>query len=60
MENCDISEITKYLNFPICFCQMETFYFFFTNMISLKLISELVSSGKTVSSVLMQHKCDKF
>ena len=34
---------------PICFCQRETFYnFFFKNLINSKLISELVSSDKTV------------
>ena len=35
-------------NIPICFCQWETFYIFFTNLINSKLISELVSSDKTV------------
>ena len=30
------------------FCQREAFYIFFTNLISSKLISELVSSGNTV------------
>ena len=36
------------LNFPICFCQSEKFSLFFTNLINSKLISELVSSDKTV------------
>ena len=31
-----------------CFCQRETFYIFFTNLKNSKLISELVSSDKTV------------
>ena len=33
---------------PICFCQRETFYNLFTNLINLKLISEFVSSDKAV------------
>ena len=48
MENRDKSKITKYLIFPFCFCQRETFYIFFTNLINSKLISELVSSDNTV------------
>ena len=48
IENRDKSKITKYLMFPICFCKRETFYIFFTNLINSKLISELVSSDKTV------------
>ena len=44
-------KITKYLVFPICFCQRETFYFF-TNLINSKLISELVSSGYKVFSCI--------
>ena len=47
IKNCDKSKITKYLIFPICFCNRETFYIFFTNLINSKLISELVSSDKT-------------
>ena len=47
-ENHDKSKITKYLIFPICFCQRATFYIFFTNLINSKLISELVLSDKTV------------
>ena len=34
-------------NIPYLFCQRETFYKFFTNLITSKLISELVSSDKT-------------
>ena len=48
IEKRDKSKITKYLIFPICLCQRETFYIFFTNLINSKLISELVSSGNTV------------
>ena len=49
IENRDKSNFTKYLIFPICFCQRETFYnFFFTNWINSKLISELVSSDNIV------------
>ena len=48
IENRDKSKIAKYLIFPICFCQRETFYIFFTNLINSKLISELVSSDNTV------------
>ena len=33
---------------PYLFCQRETFYIFFTNLINSNLISELVSSDKTV------------
>ena len=47
IENCDKSKITKYLIFPICFCQRETFYIFFTNLINSKLISTHVSSNNT-------------
>ena len=44
-----IRERNIYIIFPICFCQRETFsFFFFTNMINSKLISELVSCDKTV------------
>ena len=39
--NRDKSKITKHLIFPICFCQRETIFIFFT-LINLKLISELV------------------
>ena len=48
IENRDKSKVTKYLIFPICFCQRETFYSFFTNLINSKLISELVSSDNKV------------
>ena len=48
IENRDKSKITKYLIFLICFCQRETFYFFFTNLIHSKLVPELVLSDKTV------------
>ena len=43
-----IRECNIYIIFPICFCQRETFSFFLTNLINSKLISELVSSDKTV------------
>ena len=39
-------KFTKYLIFPICFCQRETFYIF-TNLINSKLVSELVLSDET-------------
>ena len=51
IENRDKSKINKYLIISFCFCQRETFYIFFTNLINLKLISELVSSDKTVFSL---------
>ena len=47
-ENRDKSKITKHLIFPIRYCQRETIYIFFTNLINSKLISELVSSDKSV------------
>ena len=47
-ENRDKSKITKHLIFPIRYCQSETIYIFFTNLINSKLISELVSSDKSV------------
>ena len=43
-----IRECNIYIIVPTYFCQRETFPFFFTNLINSKLISELVSSGKTV------------
>ena len=43
-----IKEHNIYIILPICFCQRETFSIFFTNLIHSKLISELVSSDKTV------------
>ena len=52
IENRDKLKIAKYLIFPNCFCQRETFYIFFLNLINLKLISELFSSDK-FSCVLM-------
>ena len=54
-----IRERNIYILFPICFCQRETFAIFFTNLINSKLISDLVSSNKTVFCVLMQHKYDE-
>ena len=54
-----IRERNIYIIFPICFCQRETFSFF-TNLMNSKLISELVSSDKTVSCVIMQHKYGEF
>ena len=48
MENRDKSKINKHLIFPICLCQRETIFQFFTNLINSKLISELVSSEKLV------------
>ena len=47
IENRDKLKITKYLIFPNCFYQKETFYFFL-NLINSKLISELVSSDKII------------
>ena len=47
-KNRDKSKVVKYSIFPICFCQRETLYIFFTNLINSKLISELVSSGNSV------------
>ena len=44
IENRDKSMITKHFKFPICFCQRESIFIFFTNLISSKLISELVTS----------------
>ena len=55
-----IRERNIYIIFPICFCQKEAFsLFFFTNLINSKLISELVSSDKTVL-LIKQHKYDEF
>ena len=48
MENRDKSKVTKHFIFPICYCQSETIYNFFTNLTNLKLISEIVSSDWTV------------
>ena len=56
IENCDKKKITKYLIFLICFCQRETFYNFFTNLINSKLISELVSSDNTASMCINETK----
>ena len=44
IENRDKSKITKHLIFPICFCQRETIFIFFANLINSELISELVLS----------------
>ena len=41
-------ERNVYIIFPFRFCQRETFAIFFTNLINSKLITELVSSDKTV------------
>ena len=60
MENRDKSKITKYLIFPICFCQREKFYIFFTNLINSKLILSLFQVIIQFSCVLMQHKYDEF
>ena len=62
IKNRDKSKITKYLIFPICCVKGRRFTFFFTNLINSKLISELVSSDKTVflCSLLMKHKYDEF
>ena len=44
-----IRERNIYIIFPICFLSKgDIFLFFFTNLINLKLISELVSCDKTV------------
>ena len=48
IDNHDKLKIREYLIFPICFCQRETIYVFFTNLINSKLISELVLSDKSV------------
>ena len=58
IENRDKSKITKYFFF-FCFCQRETLYIFFTNLINSKLISELVSRDKFFSCVVMQHMYDE-
>ena len=47
IENCDKSNITKHLIFPICFCQRETIYNFYKFSNS-KVVSALVSSDKSV------------
>ena len=44
IENRDKSKITKHLIFPICFLSKVDNFQCFTNLIILKLISELVSS----------------
>ena len=49
IENFDKSKNTKHLIFPICFLSKgDIFHFFFTNLVNSKLISELVSSDKSV------------
>ena len=42
IENRDKSKITKHLIFPICFMSKGDSFQFFTNLIILKLISELI------------------
>ena len=46
-ENRDKSKMTKHLILPIRYCQKANSHFF-TNLINSKLISELVSSDKSV------------
>ena len=48
IENRDKSKNTNHLTLPICFCQRETIYIFFTNLINSKFIFELVSRNKSV------------
>ena len=49
IENRDKSKITKHVILPICFVKGRQFsFFFFTNLINSKLISELVSSDLAV------------
>ena len=47
IENRDKPKITKHLIFPICFVKGDNFQIY-TNLINSKLISELVSSDKSV------------
>ena len=56
LENRDKSKITKQLKFPICFLSKGDNLQILTNMINSKLISELVSSDKSVFLSFMQHK----
>ena len=41
IENRDKSKITKHLIVPICFCQRDSFYIFFTNLIISKIFLSL-------------------
>ena len=59
-KNHNKSNITKYLIFPICFVKGRHFTISVTNLINSKTNSELVSSDKTFSCILMQHKYDEF